>query len=98
MSELSEAEWNCRIAEAMGYDDPIYDGHECIHGDNESFSILTNPADCLAAIKHFRLSLLAPDDAVAYWHVENYPERTIQGTDETLEVAVFAACKQLVEE
>jgi len=60
MSELSEAEWNCRIAEAMGYEEST----NCLGEKRVSnggsgcfeFNILTNPADCLAAIKHFRRS------------------------------------------
>jgi len=109
MSELSEAEWNCRIAEAMGYRTRVNGGVICqVLAEKHigtsalewySFNILEDPADCLAAIKHFRLTIYHPTyDRDKYSIPIIYELCDTYAMGDTLEQAVFEACKQLVEE
>jgi len=66
------------------------------------FSILKNPADCLAAIKYFRLDVCWPRTGfkavMIYASIDEEEHASQVGGHLTLEAAIFAACKKLVEE
>ena len=105
MSELSEAEWMAKIAEAMGCGLVTIMpkmGEVAAHTEpNKHFSILTNPADCLAAIKHFHLEIIwekrqsdSPEPAINYLH-DGFSMEWVTG-EETLEQSAFEACKKIV--
>ena len=101
MSELSEAEWMPYIAKKMGFEAKleIYENKpRCViktKGRNwRVFSILTNPADCLAAITFFKIDILWHPNG---WAAANFGCEQAE-TRTTIEAAVFEACKRLVEE